>query len=251
MRRVLLGLLVFLLLASGSVAARTSDDVFDRTYALNPGGAFSLTNVNGSVWVEAWDRPQVQVRAVKSTRGNPAELARVQIEVAATPAAVTVDTRYPQDEGVEVTVDYRIRVPRSAQLALVQTVNGNLLVRGIEGAADVRTVNGDVYLTDAYGRIAARTTNGAVQMELHAARLAGPVDLSSMNGLVVVAVPEDFNAALEISSVNGDFQSALPFQVQGSMAAREFRATFGRGGNPLRIRTVNGSIRVVEVQPTV
>jgi DUF4097 and DUF4098 domain-containing protein YvlB len=243
-------LLAFLLLACGSIAARTFDDVFDRTYALGAGGAFSLTNVNGSVWIEAWDRPRVHVRAVKSARGNPQELARAQIEVSATPAAVAVETRYPKDEGVEVTVDYRIRVPRSAQLTLVQTVNGNLLVRGVEGPADVRTVNGDVFLSDAHGRIAARTTNGTVQMELHSLRLAGPVDLSAMNGLVVVAVPDDFNATLEISSVNGDFQSALPVQVQGSMAAREFRATLGRGGHPLRIRTVNGSIRVLEVQPT-
>jgi len=251
MRRILLGLLVLTVAAGWAASAFAADDVFERTYPLLPGGTFSLVNVNGSVWVEGWDRPEVHVRAVKSTRTNPQDLERVQIEVLASPGSVQVRTRYPKDDGVEVTVDYRIRVPRKVQLPTVQTVNGNLLVRDVEGPAEVRTVNGDVFVTDARGRLNARTTNGTLQMELHSSQLAEPVELTAMNGLVVVALPAGFSAVLEISSVNGDFQSELPVQVKGSMASREFRGTLGRGGSPLRIRTVNGRIRVVEVQPTI
>jgi DUF4097 and DUF4098 domain-containing protein YvlB len=251
MRRSLVGLLLLAAVTVWALPACAFDEVFDRTYPLPAGGVFTLANVNGSVRIEGWDREEVQVHGVKSAKTNPQDLQRVQIEVAVAPGSVDVRTRYPEDEGVEVTVEYRIRVPRRVLLQSVQTVNGNLLVSGVEGAADLRAVNGDVLVTDTYGRLRARTTNGTVQLELHFSRLPEPVELATVNGVVVVALPSDIDADLEISSVNGDFRSELPVKVQGSMASREFRGTLGRGGSPLRIRTVNGGIRVVLVRPTV
>jgi len=251
MRRVLLGLVVLLGFTFCTAPLFSADDVFERSYRLPSGGTFTLANVNGSVWVEGWDREEVQISAVKSTRSNPQDLERVKIEVSTSTAAVNVRTIYPPDDGVEVTVDYRIRVPRRVQLASLQTVNGNLLLHDVEGSGDIHTVNGDVTLNDAVGRLNARTTNGTVQMELHTRQLTQAVELGVVNGLVLVALPDDFSANLEINSVNGDFQSVLPVKVQGSMASREFRGTLGHGGSPLRIRTVNGKIRVVQVKPTV
>lgn len=251
MRRLLLVFVVLLGVTFCAAPLFSADDVFERSYRLPSGGTFTLANVNGSVWVEGWDREEVQISAVKSTRSNPEDLERVQIDVSASADAVNVRTIYPKDDGVEVTVDYRIRVPRRVLLASVQTVNGNLLVHDVEGSGDIHTVNGDVTLSDAVGRLNARTTNGTVQMELHTRQLSQAVELGVVNGLVLVALPDDFSANLEISSVNGDFHSALPVKVQGSMASREFRATLGHGGSPLRIRTVNGKIRVVQVRPTV
>src|SRR5215510_16572808 len=91
-----------------------SKQQFDETYSLQPGGTFELQNVNGPVEVQGWDRDVVEVRAVKTAKHHDSDLRRVTIEVSARPDAISVSTRYPQDEGVEVAVEYLIHVPHTA-----------------------------------------------------------------------------------------------------------------------------------------
>ncbi len=216
-------------------------------------------NVNGSVQVDGWEREQVEIQAVKSAGRNPEELERVQVEVVARADAVQVRTRYPQDEGVEVAVEYHVRVPSRVLLSRVETVNGAVRVRGVEGAGELRSVNGNVELLDGAGHFSARTTNGNVRLELRqlascdepARSSSCSLSVETVNGSVLLALPADANADLEVRSLNGDFRSELPVTVRGSADAREFRGRLGRGGSAVRIRTVNGGIRVVAARPTV
>src|SRR2546422_1262355 len=83
------------------------DEVFQQTYPLPEGGAFQLQNVNGSVQVSGWERDEVEVYALKSALQGHRDLQRVNIEVQARSDSVTVQTHYPSDEGVEVSVEYR------------------------------------------------------------------------------------------------------------------------------------------------
>jgi hypothetical protein len=79
---------------------------FNQSYPLQPGGTFELQNVNGTVDVQGWNRDEVEVHAVKTAKHNEADLERVSIEVDARPDCVSIATRYPQNEGVEVAVEY-------------------------------------------------------------------------------------------------------------------------------------------------
>src|SRR5574337_795748 len=116
MRRLAVGLAVVAAAAIVAAPCLASDEIFQQTYPLRAGGSFQLQNVNGSVQVSGWAREEVEVRAVKSARRNPRDLQRVQIEVQAGPDGVDVETRYPQDNGVEVFVEYRVRVPHQVVL---------------------------------------------------------------------------------------------------------------------------------------
>ncbi len=225
--------------------------VFDQTYPLRSGGKFTLENVNGSVQVDGWEREEVEVQAVKTARVNRADLERVQIEVEAGANGVAVRTRYPRDEGVEVAVDYRVHVPYRVLLGEVQTVNGSVVVRGVEGTGVVRSVNGNVDVLDSSGRFNARTTNGNVRLELRRLENGAPMSVSTVNGSVVLALPADAQANLEVRSMNGDFHSELPIQMAGSFRARGFRGRLGSGGGGLSIQTVNGGIRLVLERPSV
>src|SRR5437899_12128656 len=81
---------------------------FNQSYPLQPGGTFELQNVNGTVEVQGWDRNEVEVHAVKTAKQGETDLERVSIEVEARPNAVSVTTRCPPNEGVEVAVEYTI-----------------------------------------------------------------------------------------------------------------------------------------------
>src|SRR5258706_6164112 len=75
---------------------------FNQSYPLQPGGTFDLQNVNGTVEVQGWDKDVVEVHAVKTAKLKESDLERVSIDVSANAGGVSVATRYPQNEGVEV-----------------------------------------------------------------------------------------------------------------------------------------------------
>src|SRR6266478_3311700 len=95
----------------------------NQSYPLQAGGSFELQNVNGAVEVQGWDRNEVEVHAVKTAKEKESDLERVTIEVDAKPGTVSIATRYPQNEGVEVAVEYTIHVPHSAHVERIGTIN--------------------------------------------------------------------------------------------------------------------------------
>ncbi len=240
--------LLALLLACSAPAVSAFDHTFRETYPLSPDGSVTLTNVNGSVQVEGWDRPEVLVEAVKIARGSPSDPFRVKIDVRSTRNTLEVATRYPEGEGVEVTVNYRLRVPYHALLRQVTTVNGEIAVRAMDSGGELRTVNGGIRLLESAGTFGLRSTNGNVHLEMAGLADGDGLTVETVNGSVFLALPQGANAALDISSLNGEFRSELPIVTT---ASREFHGQLGQGGGPVRIRTINGGIQLVTSRPTV
>ena len=251
MRRAILGLVVVAAAAILATPGFAVEEVFQQTYPLPAGGSFELQNVNGPVVVSGWERNEVEVYAKKTTRGDRSELEGVSIEVNARQDSVSVQTRYARGDAVEVFVEYHIRVPQGVQLRHVSAVNGSIKVFGVNTTGEVRTVNGNVEVLDTTGRLSVRTTNGNVRVELRQLDAGNPLWVETVNGSVVVALPPNVGAELDVRSLNGDFRSELPVTLEGSLGAREFHGRLGSGGSAVRIRTVNGGIRVVTTRPTV
>ena len=231
--------------------AGSANDEFVRRVPLRSGGVFALSNVNGTVEVGAWEKEEVEIRARKFTRGNSADLGRVQIVVDNQPNEVSVRTLYPESEGIDVSVEYHIRVPARVVLRRVETINGSVSVRGVSGTGLLRSVNGNVELLEGAGRFDARSTNGNVHIELNQLPPGSPISIETVNGNVVLALPANADAELDILSMNGDFRSELPVMLNGKLSSHDFRGRLGRGGDAVKVRTVNGGIRVVEARPTV
>jgi DUF4097 and DUF4098 domain-containing protein YvlB len=224
---------------------------FNQSYPLQPGGTFELQNVNGTVAVEGWDRNEIEVRAVKTAKNRESDLERVSIEVDATPGSVSVATRYPQNEGVEVVVEYVVHVPHDARVEHIGTVNGTLRIAGVETVSDLHTVNGNIEVYEAGGSVHAHTTNGNVRLELARLTEAQNARVETTNGSIVLAVPPATQANLEARSMNGSFSSELAIAMEGSAHPREVVGKLGKGGAPIQLHTVNGGIRVVVLRSTV
>jgi Toastrack DUF4097 len=236
-------------LAAVSLPARAYDEVVDRSYPLAPEGNVELENINGSVQITGWDRDVVEVHAIKRTQDDAADLLRVRIQVSATPNQVSIETRYPKDEGVAVSVEYFLRVPRHAVLRRVETINGAVRISRLEGKGALRTVNGNVEVLDSAGGFSAHTTNGDLRIELRRLDPETPLDGGTVNGSVVLALAPNAGAALEVHALNGDFQSDLPVYMRSAGNQRQFHGILGGGGAPLTLRTVNGAIRIIALPP--
>ena len=251
-RAIYFAAIVALVLATVSAApsfAVTKE--FNQTYPLLPGGVFELQNVNGTVDVQTWDRDEVEVRAVKTAKHQETDLSLVSIDVDAKPDSVMVTTRYPQNEGVEVAVEYIVHVPRCAHVEHLGTVNGSLRVAGVEVLEDLRTVNGNIDVFDGGGAVHAHTTNGNVHIELLRVQNKFGAVAETTNGSVLLAVPASTQAELDARCLNGSFSSELPISLLSAQKPRETRGKLGKGGAPIHLNTINGGIRVVALRSTV
>jgi DUF4097 and DUF4098 domain-containing protein YvlB len=251
-RKLLVPAVVLLFsLAVAAVPGFALSKEFNQTYSLQPGGTFELQNVNGTVEVQGWDKDVVEVHAVKTAKLRESDLERVSIDVDARPSGVSILTRYPQNEGVEVAVEYTIHVPHGAKLEHLGTVNGTLRVAGVGEVDELRTVNGNIEVYEADSAVRAHTTNGNVHLEL--AHIHGISDTvaETTNGSVVLALPTNTQADLEARCLNGNFQSELPFAVENSLKPREIHGKLGHGGSSIKLHTINGAIRVVALRTTV
>lgn len=218
-------------------------------YPLAPGGQIAIKNVQGSILVEAWDRDQVQLTVIKSASGSGAAFHDVEIAVQPSPNSLQVQTLYrgSATDTNAVEVDFRLRVPRQAQLQGLHTVNGDIIVRDVEGPVEARTLNGHIKQTGGAESLAARTLNGNVSVALRSLpEASGSLELESINGNVTLLLPPEADADLELSTVAGQIQSQTPFSAGAVSGQNSARARLGRGGVHIRLRTIRGDIRVAE-----
>jgi hypothetical protein len=142
---------------------------FHQTYSLSPTGRVNLANINGGVQIKVWDRPQLQVDAIKKAYRKE-RLAEAKIDVTATEENIRIKTEYPDenqnfrnDDGRydnPATVEYALTVPRKAVLESIELVNGSLDIDGVEGNVKASTINGKVNARGLLGEAKLSTING-------------------------------------------------------------------------------------------
>lgn len=233
--------------ASWCESERREDDRYCevREYTLDAPGALEVdASPNGGIEVVAWDRDEVRILAKVVGRGSSEARAReiadeVEVETGRTVRARGPDVR--RREGWWVS--YRIQVPARYDLWLEST-NGGVTVRGVQGSLRLQTTNGGVRLADVGGDVRARTTNGGMRVSLSGSRWEGEgLDATTTNGGVVLDIPDGYSAHLEAGTRNGGFRVDFPITVSGRLR-RTLSTDLGAGGAPIRVRTTNGGVEI-------
>lgn len=251
---VLGSLAAFLALA---IQAHASDwsgsetEEFHQSYPLSANGRVELQNINGSVEIKAWDRNEVKVDAIKHA-GSKERLREATIKVDATSDSLSIRTEYPDHDHTfwndrkhdqPASVEYRLMVPRNARLADIDLVNGDLDIEGVNGQVRVSCVNGRLSARKLGGRAELSTVNGKLEASLD--RLASPVDVSSVNAPVLLTLPSDAKANLEVSTVSGSISNDFGIAVANHRwVGHELNGELGGGGPSVRVSNVNGRIEI-------
>lgn len=210
--------------------------------ALNKGAALSVTSLNGSITVEAWNQPQAEIRVVK--RGKTEEMLQdIPIKVDSNPDHLVIDTTTMRD-GVNVSL--RIRVPRELGNVKLTTTNGSIRMSDISGLIDVETMNGSISLDNVTGVARAHTTSGSISAEINSIAQNQPVSFTTTSGSITLEIQSDINANLEASTMSGSIRMDSDFgiSVQRSGSSRRASGQIGAGGPTLTVTTVSGSIRI-------
>lgn len=247
----------------GSQEYRYTEE-YQRTAVLGPGGAFALANVNGDVRVSSWKENRVEVRAVKSARRSEKDLKDIYIVFDASADRVSVRAVWPKFRvNFQAKVDFEVKVPEGVRLAELKTVNGGVMVTGVYSAVEAETTNGRLEGRDIKGDVTFETTNGGVKIagaegEVRAETTNGGIEIAGLvfskrvraettNGSIVLSLnnPEQVNANLLAETTNGSISVDFPVTLQNlTRSRRKVEARLGSGGAEIRLRTVNGSIRI-------
>jgi Toastrack DUF4097 len=237
---------VLALAASASSYANiigTLNPEFRHSYVLHPNGRVVIQNLYGDVAITAWDRDEVLVQAIKKS-SDPRLLDDAQIVVDASSDLLSIRTQYGgTDSGHPASVDFRIMVPRAANLANIRLINGGLSISGITGPVKASSVNGSIRAERLKGQADLSTVNGVLEAGFERVSRAHPITLSSVNGPIKLWLPGDASASLEAHNLSGGIDSEFGRAWRGP-AGHQLHAMMHRGGARIRVSNVNGGISI-------
>lgn len=250
-----------LVLYGAAVTASAQSGDLHQTYDLAPGGVVSVTNLSGYIRVTSWDENRVRVDGVRRGRRG-VDLDQVRIEVSAQPGAIHIKSVYPgvwPDGGTtgragergddrrrreaNVSVDFDLKVPRSAVLNSLTSISGEIVVIGPVAQVTARSTSGEVTARDVRGPATLTSVSGGVS----AVRIGGVLVANSMSGEVSIEAAE---ASVNAQTASGGLRGVgLRGDAAFNSASGEIRIE--RAAGRASARSASGSVTVIEAASTV
>jgi hypothetical protein len=157
-----------------------------QTVAFPAGGVLRLKHSIGDLNIEVWDNPGVEITTVRSAKEAYSERGRGQAKAKLDKVIVTAEVHgdelviatafprrrrlppsWPLGSPVDFNLEYHIRIPRSARLAIDHEL-GSVNVEGVTGDIDANVLQGEIVLhlpEDAKYSIDAKTEYGNVNSD--------------------------------------------------------------------------------------
>lgn len=219
-----------------------------KTYPLEAEGRVSLSNINGAIHIAVWDRNEVELTAVKRAATREAlDEARIAIDAAA--GSISIRTRYPEHNlrRDAASVEYTLKVPRRARLHAIEAVNGGVDISGAAGDVKISTVNGTVMAKNLSGSEARLSTvNGRLDAAFDKVPANSSISLNTVNGSISLAIPDQANADLRVSTLSGRISSDFGGESARGHGRASMSGSIGSGaGAHIKIGSVNGAIRIL------
>lgn len=246
-----------------------------------PGGVLKIHNSNGRTKVTGEDRTDIEVTSYKTARAESPEAAadlldEIRLVFTETAEGLELDIETPRKWNRRGGANLCVRVPRSIMLH-VSAANGRVLVENIRGAVKARSTNGAVCVSDVIGdvivatsnakvscscirgKLVARSSNGKIEIDDH----RGSIDASTSNGLIrsrleelgkegitlatsngriVLDLPEEIDAELDIRVDNGVIRNDRELERTNRKSGDRVLGRLGGGGPLIKLRTSNGSV---------
>jgi len=224
-----------------------------RTFALQSGGRLKVSNIDGNIRVTAWDKNEVELIA-KFTPDSDSQHVRLEVQSAeGSFDLLEISARRPKskwdllnprwwsDSSYQRGIAHcqmELKVPHKL-IGNFHAVDGNITLESISGDNNAKTVDGNINFKNIQRRFNASTVDGDIK-GFH----DGPEDgmeLSTVDGNIKLKM-QNPKGKLTASCLDG----SITFNAQGASdiqtSKRNVNATFGQGGQPISLRTVDGSI---------
>ncbi|RPJ00730.1 MAG: hypothetical protein EHM31_07425 [Candidatus Aminicenantes bacterium] len=157
--------------------------------------------------------------------------------------------------------DLVIQVPVASSLEIQSSMDGAVVVEGVNGEIDINNINGPVTLRNVSGNTLVHTVNGDIDVVLARVAANKPLSFSTMNGDIDVTLPGDVKANLKMKTEQGEVYSDFDIDMTRQPARSEasekteqgkYRITFDKslygvingGGQEMGFNTFSGDIYI-------
>ena len=209
-----------------------------ETYPLSDGGTVSLSNTSGYIRVTSWNEPRVELNAIKRSR-NESDWQQVAIEVNARPTQIEIRTIYPRGRSNSTSVDYELKVPRTAVLTKVSNSSGDITVTGPIARLNADATSGNVAANDITGDAKLTSTSGNVTAE----RIGGALSIGSTSGNVSA---KEIASRLTARATSGNIQ-AKDIRDDATANSSSGNVRLENLGGRATASTSSGSVSVLNV----
>ena len=250
-RLVTLTTLCFAFVACSAHADSYSfQESFEETHPFNADGTLTLSNTNGSVRIETWDKNEILISGEKAAKTEE-ELRLIELTIDAAPAEAAIKVKLPRRPGgwfrsnnIRARVNFTITVPATARLRDVDTTNGSITISHVRGPVHADSVNGRITAEGLSGETSLETVNGEIDAKFARVASGQKISLQTVNGAVTIALPKEASIAVQAKCVNGSIDCEFPLKLEGPVKRNRVSGTIGTGEASLNATTVNGSIRI-------
>ncbi len=226
---------------------------FEQTYVLAANGTVNVSNLNGSITIEAWDRSEVKLEYTK-TAATRERLADVEVRIDSTPERFSVNADYRNSMRLgggdwnsdgKLKVDFKIMAPRGVVIREIETVNGSVTVSGFVNITMISAVNGSITARDLSGTADLSTVNGEVTADFDRLSTGGKISLDAVNGRINLLIPSDASATIRADSLNGNITNDFGLPVRkGQYVGRDLHGRLGSGDVQIRLNSINGALSI-------
>lgn len=157
------------------------------------------------------------------------------------------------------TVQGDITLKSSSGFASLSSVQGAISAVDVRGRVEASSVNDKIRLANVIGPIFAESVNGGIEIEgaqsdsVEASTVNGPVSYEGVvsdagyyhfathNGCIDVAMPEQSNATVSLSTFSGGIDSSFPVTMK-KIRSQRFQTTLGSGRARIELESFQGTI---------
>ena len=224
---------------------------FKKIYSFNSDGKIKISNINGSIRINSWDRNEIKVEYVK-VADTKERLAALNVKINAQQTLFRIKTTYNKTKGKnkrkwkkrgKLYVNFKLTVPRTAKLDGIESINGSVTVSNMTNYSEISAVNGTVKATNLRGIANLSTVNGTVYADFGELDNRSSISLDTVNGSVKLFIPSDSNATIRAETVNGGISNEFGLPVRkGKYVGSDLHGKIGNGDVKIKLESVNGGL---------
>ncbi|HTK82674.1 MAG TPA: hypothetical protein VL633_10310 [Bacteroidota bacterium] len=233
-----------------------------KTVELSQDGRVLIDTYKGSITIETWDKPQVDIvaRIEPDEWGRDAEenVQRTEIDIDSSPGQVRIKSDYDGlknrhdwffglfgEGGVTLPlVHYTICMPKTARLS-VKDYKSDSHIRNVHGRVEFNTYKGTVSMSGLDGSIDLETYKGNAEIDFE--KLAGDSRFETYKGDIGIGLPKSSGFELNTdlgrhADMYSDFDAV--YHSKHSSRDETSQGAVNGGGPELRLTTEKGTYRL-------